>query len=181
MFYVLLTHSEYILSHSLTLPPLSSVTEINMDISRRMESQTRWDGVDLATDMSLLFQGKEAAVDEEEETILGSDDDDGSDYEDDSNSSLPVQGSGNDAILSMKNANYKAIMFSFFRQLKAHVVHERDRNEEKRVKNEAFALLKSLGGRMMKYRNRMKPADGIVDVDEKTARLRKYHLSVRCF
>lgn len=181
MFYVLLTHLEYILLHSLTLPPLPSVTEIGMDISRRLESKPRWDGVDLATDMSLLFQEKEAAVDEEEETILGSDDDDGSDYEDDSNSSLPVQASGNDAILSMKNANYKTIMFSFFRQLKTHAVHERDRNEEKRVKNEAFALLKSLGGRMMKYRNRMKPSDGLVEVDEKTARLRKYHLSVRCF
>jgi len=181
MFCVLLDHLEYILSGSLTLPPLSSVTEINMDISRRMESQTRWVGVDLSTDMSLLLQPKEAAVDEEEETILGSDDDDGSDYEDDSNSSLPVQESGNDAILSMKNANYKTIMFSFFRQLKTHAVHERDKDEEKRVKNEAFALLKSLGGRMMKYRNRMKPSDGLVEVDEKTARLRKYHLSMRCF
>ena len=155
-------------SGSLTFPPLLC-TEISNDISRRLESQNRWMGVDLASEV----QEKDAAVEEEEEeaTILGSDED--SDYEDDSKSSLP---SGNDIILSMKEANYRMIMFSFFRQLKVHAVKERDRDEEKRVRNEAYDFLKGLGGRMMKYRNRLKPEEGLVDVDEKTARASKFHL-----
>ncbi len=127
-------------------------------------------------DLASEVRKKDAAVEEEEEdaTILGSDED--SDYEDDSKSSLPVQTSGNDIILSMKEANYRMIMFSFFRQLKVHAVKERDRDEERRVRNEAYDFLKGLGGRMMKYRNRLKPEEGLVDVDEKTARASKFHL-----
>ncbi len=118
-------------------------------------------------------------VEEEEATILGSDeeyDDDGSVDEEDDKSSLPVP-SGNDIILSMKDEKYKMIMFSFFRQLKVHAVKERNRDEEKRVRNEAYDFLNGLGGRMMKYRNRMKPAEGLVDVNEKTARASKFFLS----
>lgn len=166
------------LSGSLTLPPLLYI-EIKNDISRRLESQARWKGVDLDSEVQ---EQDLAAVEEEEEeaTILGSDeeDDDGSDNEEDSKSSLPAP-SGNDIILSMKDANYKMIMFSFFQQLKVHTVKERDQDEEKRVRNEAYDFLNGLGGRMMKYRNRLRPEEGLVDVDEETARACKFYLS-RC-
>lgn len=153
--------------------------EISRDISRRLESQAKWKGVDLDSEV----QEKDAAVEEEEEeaTILGSDEEeeeDGIDYEDYSKSSQPVKTSGNVIILSMKDANYKMIMFSFFRQLKVHALKERDRDEEKRVSNEAFDFLNGLGGRMMKYRNRLKPEEGLVDVDEKTARASKLYFSL---
>lgn len=147
--------------------------EISNDISRRLESQARWNGVDL----NIELQEKDAAVEKEDEELV----DEGSDYEEEdskfkSSLSLPIQTSGNDIILSMKDENYKKIMFSFFRQLKVHAVKERDRDEERRVRNEAYDFLNGLGGRMLKYRNRMKPEDGLVDVDEKTVRASKYHL-----
>lgn len=134
-------------------------------------------------DLASELQEKDAAEqeDEEEETILGSDEDedDGSDYEDDSSSSLPLQASGNDVILTMQNENYKAIMFSFFQQMGAHAVNKRDKDEEKRVRNEAYNFFKGLGVRMMKPRDHRKPQEGMVEVDEKTARISKYHFSMK--
>ena len=156
----------------IVLQTFTSFAEINNDISRRLESEKRWNGVELAS----VLQEKDAA--EEEETILGSDegedDEDGSDFEDDSRSSLLLQASGNDAILTMQNANYKAIMYSFFRQVGAARPYNRDQDKENRVKNEAYNFFKGLGGRMMKFRNYSKPEEGLVEVDEKTARLSKY-------
>ena len=152
----------------------TSSAEISNDISRRLETKTHWSGVDLASELQ-----EKDAVEGEEETIIGSDEDedDGSDYEDDSRSSLPLQAAGNDVILSMQNANYKATMFSFFRQMGAHAVNERDQDEETRVRNEAYDFFKGLGGRMLKLRNHRKPKEGLVEVDEKTARNSKYHFS----
>jgi len=78
----------------------------------------------------------------------------------------------NGIIVSMKDPNYKAIMFSFFRKLGAVSRDKRDGNEETRVKEEAFNFFKNYsGGRFMNYVNYRSTKDGIVEVDEKTARI----------
>ena len=74
-------------------------------------------------------------------------------------------------VLSMKDPNYKSIMFSYFQKLGATPKHLRDKNEEERVEKEVVALLKKLGGgRFVKYINFRSPHSGVVEVDEKTAR-----------
>ena len=151
------------------------VTEIARDITARMESKHRWsNGQDFSNDIPSL-QHEEAAVDEEvesEDESLSSDDEDGSDYEDESSSLLPVLPKGKDVILSMRDANYKAIMFSFFQRLGAKHSDERDRDEEKMAKEEAYALFKNTGGRLMIYRTKS-VNDGLKKADEKTARFSK--------
>ena len=155
------------------------------DISRRKESESHWNGVDLTSDISLSLQEqeKEAAVEEEEEEAnLGSDDDDGSDYEDDSNSSQSVQtSSGNDIILSLRDANYKSIMFSFFRQLGTRQYLDEVSDEEKRVKEEVFNIFQSSGGRLMRHRDGRRPKEGLFEVDEKTARESKCDCDLSVF
>ena len=78
---------------------------------------------------------------------------------------------GSIIIISMKDPNYKAIMFSSFQKLGAVPKHERDEDEEERVKEEVFHLLKkSGGGRFMNYVNFRFPKEGVVEVDETAAR-----------
>ena len=77
----------------------------------------------------------------------------------------------NGVIISMKDPNYKAIMFSAFRKLGAIPTHQRDDETERRVKEETFHLIKNYsGGSFMHYVDWRYPDEGITEVDEKTAR-----------
>jgi hypothetical protein len=74
-----------------------------------------------------------------------------------------------DIILSLKDANYKSIMFSFFRKLGADASDKRDPDKEKVVKDEVYDLFKNSGGKLMVYEGKGSKA-GLIEVDEKTAR-----------
>ena len=88
-----------------------------------------------------------------------------------SDTALTEQNNDTMIVLSMKDPNYKSIMFSYFQKLGATPKHLRDKKEEERVEKEVVALLKKLGGgRFVKYINFRSPHLGVVEVDEKTAR-----------
>ncbi len=163
------------------------VTEIVRDITARMESSHHWRNAkeNFANDIPSFQQEDSAEVEEEEEEeseeeeslSVSSDEEDTSDYEDGSTSSslllLPVLKKGKDVVLSMRDANYKATMFSFFQKLGAKTSVQRDPDEEKKVKEEAYDFFKNSGGRLMIYRTKS-VADGLVKADDKAAWSSKY-------
>lgn len=174
------------------------VTEIFRDIAARMESSHHWRNAkeNFANDIPSFQQEDSAEVkeeveeeeedsaeveeeeeeeeesEEEESLSVSSDEEDTSDYEDGSTSSslllLPVLKKGKDVILSMRDANYKATMFSFFQKLGAKTSIQRDPDEEKKVKEEAYDFFKNSGGRLMIYRTKS-VADGLMKADDKAA------------
>ncbi len=73
-------------------------------------------------------------------------------------------------VLSMKDPTYKATMFSFFQKLGVKTSDKRNVEKETQVKNEAYDFFKNSGGRLMTYINFRRPDEGVVEVDEKTAR-----------
>ena len=73
-------------------------------------------------------------------------------------------------VLSMKDPTYKATMFSFFQKLGVKTSDKRNVERETQVKNEAYDYFKNSGGRLMTYINFRRPDEGVVEVDEKTAR-----------
>ncbi len=73
-------------------------------------------------------------------------------------------------VLSMKDPTYKATMFSFFQKLGVKTSDKRNVDKETQVKNEAYDFFKNSGGRLMTYINFRRPDEGVVEVDEKTAR-----------
>lgn len=73
-------------------------------------------------------------------------------------------------VLSMKDPTYKATMFSFFQKLGVKTSDKRNVERETQVKNEAYDFFKNSGGRLMTYINFRRPDEGVVEVDEKTAR-----------
>ena len=143
-----------------------------------MESSHHWRNAkeNFANDMPFFQQEDAAEVEEEEEEeeslSVSSDEEDTSDYEDGSTSSslplLPVLKKGKDVVLSMRDANYKATMFSFFQKLGAKTSVQRDLDEEKKVKEEAYDFFKNSGGRLMIYRTKS-VADGLMKADDKAA------------
>ena len=162
------------------------VTEIFRDIAARMESSHHWRNAkeNFANDIPSFQQEDSAEVEEEEEEeeeeeseeeeslSVSSDEEDTGDYEDGSTSPslplLPVLKKGKDVILSMRDANYKATMFSFFQKLGAKTSVQRDPDEEKKVKEEAYDFFKNSGGRLMIYRTKS-VADGLMKADDKAA------------
>ena len=70
----------------------------------------------------------------------------------------------------MKDPTYKATMFSFFQKLGVKTSDKRNVEKETQVKNEAYDFFKNSGGRLMTYINFRRPDEGVVEVDEKTAR-----------
>jgi hypothetical protein len=70
----------------------------------------------------------------------------------------------------MKDPTYKATMFSFFQKLGVKTSDKRNVEKETQVKNEAYNFFKNSGGRLMTYINFRRPDEGVVEVDEKTAR-----------
>ena len=79
----------------------------------------------------------------------------------------------NPIILSLKDAHYRQIMFTAFQKLGAHPYSSRDAGEEKRVREETYNLLKSMGRKLMKYRDYRRNKDEFVELDEKAARQSK--------
>jgi hypothetical protein len=77
----------------------------------------------------------------------------------------------NDIILSLTDANYKSIMFSYFRKLGDMT----DEEEETKVIDEAFNFFKISGDRFVRYQDWRHPALGFIPVDDKKARQSKYH------
>ena len=73
-------------------------------------------------------------------------------------------------ILSLKDESYRHIMFTAFQKLGDQPSNSRDFDEENRVKEETYALLKSMGRKLMKYRNYRSKSDELVELDEKAAR-----------
>ena len=73
-------------------------------------------------------------------------------------------------ILSLLDPTYKQVMFAAFQQLGAKQSFARDIDEENRVKEETYNLLKSTGRKLMKYRNYRDRKKEFVEIDEKAAR-----------
>ncbi len=73
-------------------------------------------------------------------------------------------------ILSLKDESYRKIMFTAFQKLGDQPSNSRDFDEESRVREETYALLKSMGRKLMKYRNYRSKSDELVELDEKAAR-----------
>lgn len=80
-----------------------------------------------------------------------------------------------DIILSLRDPNYKHVIFTANQKLGTHP--NRDNDEEMRVKEEVFNMLKISGGRFMCYQNGKRPQEGLIEVDEKTARKSECELS----
>jgi len=77
----------------------------------------------------------------------------------------------NDIILSLKDSTYKTIMHQYYRKLDETMLNGvRNEDEEKRVKEEVYTLLKNAGGRLLKYEDHRRPDLGFIHVDEETAR-----------
>ena len=82
----------------------------------------------------------------------------------------------NDIILSLKDSTYKTIMHQYYRKLDETMLNGvRNEDEEKRVKEEVYTLLKNAGGRLLKYEDHRRPDLGFIHVDEETARNSEYN------
>ena len=73
-------------------------------------------------------------------------------------------------ILSLKDESYRHIMFTAFQKLGDHRSADRDSDEENRVKEETYTLLKSTGRKLMKYRDYRSDKFELVELDEEAAR-----------
>ena len=142
------------------------MTEIFNAISRRLESKAHWAKENAgAEDMAMS-----AAIPRESSTITPRE------SSKCSTSTItpinPMMLEENDTppiILSLKDANYRQVMFAAFQKLGALDTSDRDYNEERRVKDETYNLFKSTGRKMVMYLNR-NVKDGLIEVDEKAAR-----------
>ena len=76
--------------------------------------------------------------------------------------------------LSLKNDYYRENLFFYFRKLGAKSESQRDSDEEKRVKEEAYNFLKTSGGILVKYNDWNRPDLGYYEVDEEYARRSEY-------
>lgn len=72
--------------------------------------------------------------------------------------------------LSLTNDYYRENLFVFFRKLGAKKESQRDSEEEKRVKEEAYNFFKTSGGKLVKHNNWKKPEMGYYEVDDESAR-----------
>ena len=73
-------------------------------------------------------------------------------------------------ILSLKDESYRHIMFTAFQKLGDQPSNSRDSDEENRVKEETYALLKGSGRKLMKYRDYRSDKFEVVELDEEAAR-----------
>jgi hypothetical protein len=81
----------------------------------------------------------------------------------------------NDIILSLKDSTYKTIMYQYFRKLDENIKNgARDEEEERKIKEEVYNLLKNAGGRLLNYADYRKPNLGFIQVDEEAARAGEY-------
>ena len=81
--------------------------------------------------------------------------------------------------LTLTNDYYRENLFDFFRKLGATNESQRDSEEEKRVKEEAYNFFKTSGGKLVKHINWKKPEMGYYEVDDESARTSEWILS--CF
>eukprot|EP00986_Skeletonema_menzelii_P008700 scaffold3769_cov140-Skeletonema_menzelii.AAC.5 len=72
--------------------------------------------------------------------------------------------------LTLTNDYYRENLFDFFRKLGATNESQRDSEEEKRVKEEAYNFFKTSGGKLVKHINWKKPEMGYYEVDDESAR-----------
>lgn len=71
--------------------------------------------------------------------------------------------------LSLTDNFYRENLFAYFRKLGAKAESQRDSEEEKRVKEEAYNFFKSSGGKFVKHNNWKKPELGYYEVDDESA------------
>jgi len=79
-------------------------------------------------------------------------------------------GSKDDIFLSLKDDCYRTHMFAYFRKLGALKQFQRDTDEEKRVKEEAFMFFKNSGRKLVKCHDWKRPELGHFEVDDEYAR-----------
>ena len=79
-------------------------------------------------------------------------------------------GSKDDIFLSLKDDYYRTHMFAYFRKLGALKQFQRDSDEEKRVKEEAFMFFKNSGRKLVKCHDWKRPELGHYEVDDEYAR-----------
>lgn len=72
--------------------------------------------------------------------------------------------------LSLKDDFYRENLFGYFRKLGAKSERQRDSEEEKRVKEEAYNFFKTSGGKLVKHNDWKKPELGFYEVDDEYAR-----------
>lgn len=112
------------------------------------------------------------------EGIISSDEEATSDPVDSKGSGRNSGAENNDIIVSMTDANYKLVMFSFFQKLGTKRHRDRDVDQENRVKDEVYALFKNSGRRLMSYVNHRRPQEGLVELNEENARFSKCVYSI---
>ena len=144
--------------------------EIATDICRRLESQRHWN------DGKVIGSNPRRGVGRKKKNEAKI----GTPSQEDSRRSHPQNDDNNgDIILSMTDADYKSIMFSYFRKLGDTT----DEEEEKKVIDEAFNFFKISGDRFVRYQDWRHPALGFIPLDDKEARESKYNsieVFVRC-
>ena len=75
--------------------------------------------------------------------------------------------------LSLKNDFYRENLFAYFHKLGTKTESQRDSDEEKRVKEEAYNFFKTSGGKLVKHNDWKKPELGYYEVDDEYARRSK--------
>ncbi len=90
----------------------------------------------------------------------------------------PVEGGSKNVFLSLKDDYYRTHMFAYFRKLGALKQVQRDVDEEKRIKEEAFIFFMNSGRKLVKYHDWKRPELGYSEVDEEYARRSEFE--VRC-
>lgn len=90
--------------------------------------------------------------------------------EQESNHVESFQPTDHDMILSLKDEQYRTVMFKAFRKLGAKKESERDKDIERQTKMDVFNSFKDSGVRMVKHINYRKPDLGLVEADDAYAR-----------
>ena len=94
--------------------------------------------------------------------------------EQESNHVDTFQPTDNDMILSLKDEQYRTVMFKAFRKLGAKKESERDKDLERQTKMDVFNSFKDSGIRMVKHINYRKPDLGLMEADDAYARDSKW-------
>ena len=149
------------------LPTLHSsllCAEIATDISRRLESSAHWNHEIVSNPPSKEAAPKKESTDKKAPVKKAKK---GTAAK--KKTSRPQQHNGtigynnnDDVIMSMTDANYKSTMYSYFRKLEKST----DEEDEEKLKNEVFNLLKKKGGRIYRYLDWRHHELGVVELDD---------------
>ena len=84
------------------------------------------------------------------------------------------QPTANDMVISLKDEQYREVLFKAYRKLGAKKEQERDKDLERQVKLDVFNSFKNSGTRFVKHINYRKPDLGLIEADDVYARESKF-------